>query len=290
MSSTLSFPPSLPPSIPPSAEDLFRQQAFETLSADFNSYASVCWGDDALAAPAPTPAPTPAPESVVAPDYDPDDAWECPDLRLRKDIWTHFPVTVVPLGRSSDGAERHSVQWHRERLLTGRDDFDFDEYVNTVERRLFKALEASSKWDVLPKETYGLIELTRETRTCGALTAASEVCILRMIFTEAAPVHAPVPEPAADGWQQVGAAAPAPAPGPAIELRRLNDLRDIHCVWKTLDGGKIYSVQIHEKNTKAAGLDVAKHSANVLAALKKSSAWRVLPKTHDKELCRIELP
>jgi len=279
------------PSLPPD-EILFRQQAFEILSNDFENFN---WADEAdKVAPTPAPAPTPVPE--YAP-YDPDDAWECPDLRLRKDIWTHFPVTVVPLGRRDDGAEYHSIQWHRERLLTGRDDFDFDEYVNTVERRLLKALEASSKWDVLPKETHGLVELTRETRTCGALTAASEVCILRMIFAEATPVTQV--EPAKDDeWQQVGsasAAAPAPAPGPAIELRRLNDLRDIHCVWKTHEGSKIYSVQIHEKNTKAAGLDVAKHSANVLAAIKHSASlprppWRYLAKSHDKELCRIELP
>ena len=173
-----------------------------------------------------------------------------------------------------------------------RQDFDFDEYVSEVERRLLKALEASSKWDVLPAETLGDVVIVPETKrgiySFGELTAQKEICILRMNFTEAAPV----PAPADDGWQQVGApaAAPAPAPGPSIELRRLNDLRDIHCVWKTLDGGKIYSVQIHEKNTRAAGLDVAKHSANVLAALKQSLSWRVLPKTHDKELCRIELP
>ena len=273
MSSMLSLPPSL------SDEEIVK-----ILSADFNSFA---WADEADKVAF---APVPAPEPELKP-YDPDEFWECPDLRLRKDIWTHFPVTVVPLGRRADGAEYHSIQWHRDKLLAGRDDFDFDEYVSEVERRLIKALEASPKWDVLPKETHGLVELTRETRTCGALTAASEVCILRMIFTEAAPV---AEEPAGDDneWEQVR--NPAPAPGPAIELRRLNDLRDIHCVWKTQEGSKIYSVQIHEKNTKAAGLDVAKHSANVLAAIKHSASllrppWRVLPKTNDKELCRIEL-
>ena len=278
MSSTLSLPPSFPPS-----EDLFRQQAIEELRLpDLNAFS---WGDQCLAA---VPKPEPAPE--VAP-YDPDAGWECPDLRLRKDIWTHFPVTVVPLGRSTDGAEHHSVQWHRERLLAGRDDPDFESYVEDVQRRLLKALEASPKWDVLPAEKHGLIELTRETPTYGALTASSEICILRMVFAaEDASASASASAPVSDGWQQVGALAPAPSAGPAIELRRLNDLRDIHCVWKAQDGTKIYSVQIHEKNTRAAGLDVAKHSANVLAALKQSSEWRVLPKTQEKELCRIELP
>jgi len=258
---------------------------------------SFCWGDEVLLNP-PPPAPLPTlSELGCLPVPDDDAGWECPELLLRKDIWTHFPVTLIPLGKDAGGAERHSVQWHRVKLAQSRKSSDFDEDVATIERRLLKALMASSKWDVLPAEQRGYVTIVPETPQTGELTARREICILRMNFVPEEPA-APAAEPTAvDGWVQVGAAAPAPAPapGPAIELRRLNDLRDIHCVWKTLDGGKIYSVQIHEKNTKAAGLDVAKHTANVLAAIKHSASlprppWRVLPKMHDKELCRIELP
>jgi hypothetical protein len=264
---------------------------FNELFARMND-PSFSWGDEALLnAPAPAPAPLPTLSMLGCLPLPDDDAdWMCPELVLRKDIWTHFPVTLIPLGKDAGGAERHSVQWHRVKLTQSRTSSDFDEDIATIERRLLKALTASSKWDVLPAEQRGYVTIVPETPLTGEITAVREICILRMNFVPDAPAE-PAAAPEGDGWVQVGSApAPAPAPGPAIELRRLNDLRDIHCVWKTLDGGKIYSVQIHEKNTKAAGLDVAKHTANVLAALKQSSAWRVLARTHDKELCRIELP
>ena len=41
-------------------------------------------------------------------------------LNLRKDIWTHFPVIVVPLGRGTDGAERHAIVWNRKKLSETR--------------------------------------------------------------------------------------------------------------------------------------------------------------------------
>ena len=263
---------------------------FNDLFARMND-PSFSWGDEALLNPPPT-LPTLS-ELGCLPVPDPDADWECPELVLRKDIWTHFPVTLIPLGKDVSGAERHSVQWHRVKLSQSRTSSDFDEDIATIERRLLKALEASTKWDVLPAEQHGYVTIVPETPQTGEITAQREICILRMNFVpEEAPV-APTPAAVSDGWQQVG--APAPAPGPALELRRLNDLRDIHCVWKAQDGTKILSIQIHEKNTRAGGLDVAKHSANVLAAIKQAATlprapWRTLPKTQEKELCRIELP
>ena len=46
---------------------------------------------------------------------------EFPVLSLRKDIWTNFPVTLVPLGTGDDGAERHAVVWHRKHLVEWRE-------------------------------------------------------------------------------------------------------------------------------------------------------------------------
>jgi hypothetical protein len=245
---------------------------FDELFARMND-PSFCWGDEALLNPPPLPTLS---DLGCLPLPDPDADWMCPDLVLRKDIWMHFPVTLIPLGKDTYGAERHSVQWHRVKLAQSRTSSDFDEDVATIERRLLKALEASSKWDVMPAETRGYVTIVPETPQTGALTAIKEICILRMNFV---PSEAkPEPEPEATS-------------GPTIELLTLNDLRDVHCVWKEQEsfGPKLFVIQIHEKNTRAAGLDVAKHSANILAALKLSPKWRVLPKTHDKELCRIEM-
>ena len=249
---------------------------FNELYARMND-PSFCWGDEALLA-TPKPLPTLS-ELGCLPLPDDDAGWMCPDLVLRKDIWTHFPVTLIPLGKDAGGAERHSVQWHRVKLAQSRTSSDFDEDIATIERRLLKALEASSKWDVLPAETGGYVTIVPETPQTGAITATKEICILRMNF-----VAEPEAEPKLEQEQEATF-------GPTIELLKLNDLRDVHCVWKEQEslGPKLFIIQIHEKNTRAAGLDVAKHSANILAALKLSPKWRVLPKMHDKELCRIEM-
>jgi hypothetical protein len=267
---------------------------FDELFARMND-PSFCWGDEALLA-APTPAPLPTLSELGCLPLPDDDAdWECPELVLRKDIWTHFPVTLIPLGKDAGGAERHSVQWHRVKLAQSRTSSDFDEDIMTIERRLLKALEASSKWDVLPAETRGYVTIVPETPLTGELTAAREICILRMNFAPEPPA-APATVAEGDGWVQVGD-KPATA-GPKPELKRLNDInRHFHVVWdnKTTGNPKLYGITIHNMKVKTAGLDVKQHGADLLEALKLSSKlpdapWRVLPAVLKGELCRIELP
>ena len=266
---------------------------FNELYARMND-PSFSWGDEALLnPPAPVkPLPTLS-ELGCLPLPDPDADWECPDLVLRKDIWEHFPVTLIPLGKDAGGAERHSVQWHRVKLAQSRESSDFDEDIATIQRRLLKALEASPKWDVLPAEQRGYVTIVPETPATGEITAQREICILRMNFVPEAPT-APVPvaaEPSADDWQQVGAAQPSAGPKP--ELKRLNDIKThFHACWsnKTTQNPNVHAISVHTKNAQAAGLDVKQHGADLLEALKLSNSWRVLPAVVKGELCRIELP
>ena len=262
---------------------------FDELFARMND-PSFCWGDEALLNP-PAPAPLPTlSELGCLPLPDPDAGWDCPELLLRKDIWTHFPVTLIPLGKDAGGAERHSVQWHRVKLAQSRESSDFDEDVATIERRLLKALEASSKWDVLPSEQRGYVTIVPETPQTGELTAKREICILRMNFVPDAPSE-PAATPTADGWQQVGAAQPTAGPKP--ELKRLNDIKThFHACWsnKTTQNPNVLAISVHTKNAQAAGLDVKQHGADLLEALKLSASWRVLPAVIKGELCRIEMP
>ena len=91
-------------------------------------------------------------------------------------------------------------------------------------------------------------------------------------------------------WQQVGE-KPATA-GPKPELKRLNDIKThFHACWsnKTTGNPNVHAISVHAKNAQAAGLDVKQHGADLLAALKLSNSWRVLPAVGG-ELCRIELP
>jgi hypothetical protein len=252
---------------------------------------SFSWGDEVLLNPAaPAPLPTLS-ELGCLPMPDPDADWDCPELLLRKDIWEHFPVTLIPLGKDAGGAERHSVQWHRVKLAQSRESSDFDEDIATIERRLLKALEASSKWDVLPAEQRGYVTIVPETPQTGEITAAKEICILRMNFVPEPPAEPAAAEPATDGWQQVGD-KPATA-GPKPELKRLNDIKThFHACWsnKTTQNPNVHAISVHTKNAVAAGLDVKQHGADLLEALKLSNSWRVLPAVLKGELCRIELP
>ena len=263
---------------------------FDELFARMND-PSFCWGDEALLA-TPTPAPLPTLSELGCLPLPDDDAdWECPELVLRKDIWTHFPVTLIPLGKDAGGAERHSVQWHRVKLAQSRESSDFDEDIATIERRLLKALEASFKWDVLPAETRGYVTIVPETPLTGEITAQREICILRMNFVPELPPVAAAAEPATDGWVQVGD-KPATA-GPKPELKRLNDIKThFHACWsnKTTQNPNVHAISVHTKNAQAAGLDVKQHGADLLEALKLSNSWRVLPAVLKGELCRIELP
>ena len=162
-----SFPSFPPVTMSADTETFTRNHICAVLSTSMLDLAS-SWGDEALAEPAPLPTLS---ELGCLPLPDPDAGWECPELLLRKDIWEHFPVTLIPLGKDAGGAERHSVQWHRVKLAQSRESSDFDEDVALIERRLFKALEASSKWDVLPAEQRGYVTIVPETPQTGELTA-----------------------------------------------------------------------------------------------------------------------
>ena len=234
---------------------------------------------------------------VIFPAED-DSEWEVPDLVLRKHIWEHFAVTLIPLGKDSTGAERHSVQWHRERLRMGYLGGAFEDYAETHRRRLMQALEASTKWDVLPAETLGLTTIFPETEQAEEITMEHEICILRMTFlppvTEEAPkaetpkAETPKAEtPKAESWVE----APS-KPSTKPTMRCLNDIkRFFHVVWdnKTTGNPKIYIIKIHNKNAMNAGLDVKQHGADLLTALKLSNGWRVLPAANNTEICRIEM-
>ena len=291
ISSFFSLPsfPSFPPvTMSADTDTSFHEYAYKTLSESMLDFTS-SWGDVACDAPAPAPARLPTLSELILPVPDDDADWECPELILRKDIWEHFPVTLIPLGKDAGGAERHSVQWHRVKLAQSRTSSDFNEDVAMIERRLLKALEASPKWDVLPAEQRGYVTIVPETPQTGELTATREICILRMNFVPDAPVE-PIAAESPDGWQQVGA---APTAGPKPELKRLNDIKThFHACWsnKTTGNSNVHAISVHTKNTQAAGLDVKQHGADLLEALKLSASWRVLPAAVKGELCRIELP
>ncbi len=241
---------------------------------------------------------TPPPSEPIAIQItDEDYGWEMPELLRREHIWNTFPVTLIPLGKDATGAERHSVQWHLKNLMAGRNEPDFDEYVETTQRRLLKALNASSKWVTLDAETD---EWVQPDKTNTALyPIQKEICIIRMVFLphaatvaevsqEAETVAADEPTTTTDGPVMSAHSSSGPKP----VLKKLNDIKFyFHVVWdnKTTGNPNIYTIKIHNKNVREAGLNAKQHATDLMAALKISPSWRVLSRIGD-ELCRIELP
>lgn len=236
----------------------------------------LCWGD--IECP-------PAPKENLDEDW----YWTMPVLKLRRDIWDHFPVTVIPLGSGEDGAERHAVVWHRKNLAMWRaerseDMHEWMHYEAVQERRLLKALHASNRWTVEPAQT------------------ADQICIIRMQFAarsaeegEETPVAAPAAPVAAaaapvaaadDGWIPVQKGAPPP-------LVRLNDIKEhFPVVWTEVPSrtrAKVYAIEIFGKRAREMGLDLTKTSESLLRALKASPSWRVLRAEGGREVCRIEM-
>jgi len=216
---------------------------------------------------------------------------EFPVLRLRKDIWEEFPVTVTPLGAGADGAERHAIAWHRKNFEAWREERTEDyetamNYYNITYYRLTVSLEASKFWTV------------EEPRN------DSEICVIRMNFvprteTVEAPANAGAGKAEDDDWVTVGPAKTAPpAPKPTVLLTRLNDIK-VHfpVVWHKVEDADtrtaIYALELFGKKLKemsaAAGKDVRPDvEARLMAALRASPAWRVL-RSEGREFCRLEM-
>ncbi len=100
-----------------------------------------------------------SPSSVLTPLLE-----TIPSLRLRKDIWTHFPVCLIKLPYASDGHDRYAIQWHQKNLDMWCQ--KIPHYQHIVHLRLLKALASSPKW---------LVEKPK---------APGDLCVIAMQFSE----------------------------------------------------------------------------------------------------------
>jgi len=187
-----------------------------------------------------------------------------PDLTKRKGIWENFPVI---LDRIADyrGKERYALVWHKKNLSEWREHRGapsaaaavFMEYESYVEYILFHSLnQYTHLYKVLPPANN------------------NQIAILEMVKS---------PSPRHDDRLPV--------------LRKLNDIKEhFPVVWHAVDGraGKsTYALELHGKKVRdlstTAGRNLtADITRDMLAALRASHAWTVLP-TKGKEVCRLEI-
>ncbi len=106
-----------------------------------------------------------------------------PSLRLRKDIWTHFPVCLIKLPYSLDGRDRYAIQWHQKNLEAWGQ--HIPHYTNIAQIRLIKALVASDKWSVERPEKPG------------------DLCVIAMKFSEQVREFDHLPSMTADSIQSI---------------------------------------------------------------------------------------
>ena len=194
--------------------------------------------------------------------------WSMPNLTMRKGIWEHFPVTLVPL-EEHDGTERYAIEWHRKHLRDWASAHSASEakqmeYQAYTEFRLLHALEAHPH-----KYT---VEFPRKK---------DQIAVIAMVHggPKAAPRAAPS----------------AKVSGPV--LRKLNDIKEhFPVVWHAVPGkpGKsTYALELFGKKLREMSTAVGRNisgevTAQHMAALRASDAWHVLP-SGGKELCRLEM-
>ena len=189
-----------------------------------------------------------------------------PILNLRKDIWTHYPVNLVPLGKGEDGAERHAIVWHRKRLQNWRADYP-KQYANWLsfetwtKFRLFHSLRNSSHW---------IVEEPKEE---------SHLCVIKMLYNNQAPKPVLLP---------IHEALP--------NLTSLNDIKDYFpVVWHKKSEQHVYSIELYSKKLKDAktlfGYDLTEIcKSRLIASLKASTAWKVTQSVENgSEFCEITM-
>jgi hypothetical protein len=253
------------------------------------------WGDDTIRNQTPDPlASTDECDEPNTSSLSEDWDLDFPELRLRKDIWENFPVEVKPLGAGEDGAERHAIIWHRKNLADWRESRtscfeEADNYESCCEYRLMKCLFANPRWTVekpINTNQICVIRMNFENTTAVPTKLATESL---PIANEEVPSKVDVEE-----WITVRRSNVGNVP----TLLRLNDIKNnFPVVWhniETFNGTTVYALEFHGKKLRdmsvAANRDVTEETrANLINALKASTAWRVLRSETPRELCRIEM-
>ena len=199
------------------------------------------------------------------------EGWTMPDLKLRKNIWENFPVSLIPLA-DADGTDRYAVVWHEKNLEEWRSTRalswdEFQEYEDYACMRLMYALRAHS-------HKYR-IEEARSSR---------HVCVIAMVHSDTVISAIPV----------VPTTVIVPSAAVIVATRSspkaMNVLKGFAVSWDrdTLNS-KIHFIKPHMMKLKALGLTGKDIESDLMNELSLCDDCVVSDKVRGDYLCTVRM-
>jgi hypothetical protein len=208
----------------------------------------------------------PKPRQLEVPDDDAD--WVVPHMYSTMDIFRQFPVVTRELA-SRNGHEVHKIEWHMKNFNQQRSEcehgYQYMDFEETQERRLFKALQNSPYW------------------TVEAPANQNEICRIVSVKPEAKVEAKPEPKPApeVDGWTEVSKSGKSQS--------KLTSLADIKAQFPTAFWNKVTDSKVSMYN-----IGLMRKTQNrketmekFIKALNNSTFWKVVPYSDEDHCCRI---
>ncbi len=182
-----------------------------------------------------------------------------PTLKLRKDIWTQFPVCLIKLPYSEDGRDRYAIQWHQKNLDMWCQ--KIPQYEHIVRVRLLHALVNTDRWTVEAPKQVG------------------DLCVIAMCFSEDAREFHTLPDLRAEN----------------INLTTVDDIKQYFPVcWKSRKNR--HTLEFHNTFVRALAqkygldeLEIRRLTMDRMLPALKMAQWTVeLPtKSTTSEICTI---
>lgn len=186
--------------------------------------------------------------------------WVAPSLRLRKNIWENFPVSLVPIC-DGDGTDRYAIVWHERNLNQWRHEkseshcewMDYDEFCVI---RLMYALSLNANRYVV-----------EEART------DDQICVIAMVHDGDSACQDEARTICTVSTASVSVSASASSSEAPRTLKGIASMFPV--VWEQKDN--VLFLKFHNKKLRDSGETKAQVAARLVKALKESPAGTYSP-------------
>ena len=190
--------------------------------------------------------------------------WTTPSLKLRKNIWENFPVSLVPIN-DGDGTDRYAIVWHTRNLAAWRCEksesfhewMDFESY---CEHRLFHALAMNAS-----------------RYTVEAARTQDQICVIAMVHDRESIETRTI--------RSVESSVSSFSSSSSTPLKSLTQIAtQFPVVWE--QEGNLLRLKFHNKRLRECGESRTVVQSRLVQALKESPAgtYAPTPKGGDKDV------